>query len=257
MRRAIWISAATGALAALLCGVAMAAAPTVVRLEDLVLRIDGGLTPKSLPKEEMAPVSLHVDSGLETVDGSQPPAIREVVLDSDKNAVIDAKGLPTCKLSDVLARTTKGAEEACPGAIVGRGKGTVRVAFPEQEPFYATGPLVVFNAGSAGGATHVLFQIYVDVPAPTAVVTTLTATPEHKGRFGLHSVAKIPVIAGGAGSITHFEMTIGRRFQREGKTRGFLEARCRQGHFAAVASFRFADGRSMTGDFERPCTAKG
>jgi hypothetical protein len=257
MRRLICISMAGVALAGLAATMAFGAAPTVVRLEDLVLRIDGVLSPKALPKSELAPVSLHVDVGLESSDGSQPPAIREVVLDSDRNAVVDAEGLPTCKISQVVASSTKAAEAACPGAIVGRGRGTVRVAFPEQEPFYATGPLVVFNAGVEGGATRVLFQIYVDVPAPTAVVTTLTATPEHKGRFGLHSVAKIPVIAGGAGSITHFEMTIGRRFTREGKQHGFLEAQCQDGHFAAVASFRFADGRHMSGDFERPCKVEG
>jgi hypothetical protein len=242
-----------GVLTVALAAAALAA-PTVVRVGNLVIKVDGGLTPTALPAHRLAPVTLNVKGEVGTADGSQPPALKEVVLDSDRNAIINARGLPLCHLGPLQARTTAEAVKACPGAIVGRGTGTVRVAFPEQAPFNATGPITIFNGGVRGGVTTMFFHVYVDVPAPTAVVTTLKATKEHDGRFGLHSVASIPVIAGGSGSITRFEMTIGRSFAHAGRRQGFLEARCQGGHFSARARFRFRSGEPLTGTFTRPCS---
>ncbi len=256
--RLVWMLALAALAAAGFAAVAVAGvAPTVVRAGNLVMKIEGGLTPTALPKRELAPVTLHVNGELGTADGSQPPALKEIVLDSDKNAIIDARGLPTCRLSQLQATDTAHAEKACGNAIVGKGKATVRVAFPEQAPFDAVGPLTIFNGGVRGGVTTMYFHIYVDVPTPTAVVTTLRATPEHKGRYGLHSIAKIPVIAGGAGSVTNFELTIHRLFAYRGQRQSFLEARCSDEHFAAIATFKFRDGTDLTGAFTRPCQAKG
>ena len=42
-----------------------------------------------------------------------------------------------------------------------------------------------------------LIHAYVSVPAPTAIVTTVLTSREHKGPYRLHSVATIPLIAGG------------------------------------------------------------
>jgi len=232
-------------------------APTVVRVGNMVVKIEGGLTPTALPKSKLAPVTLHVNGELGTADGSQPPALKEVIFDSDKNAIINAKGLPACRARQLIAQDSAHAEKACPEAIVGRGSGTVRVAFPEQAPFKAVGPLLIFNGGVSGGVTTVLIHVYVNVPAPTAVVTTLKITKEHKGRFGLHTVASIPLIAGGSGSITNFAFTLHRDFTYKGKQQSFLEARCSGGHFAALATFDFRDGSSLTGEFIRPCKARG
>jgi hypothetical protein len=254
-----WVAAIAMTLAIAAAAVAVAAGekPTIVRTGSLQLSIGGGLSPTALPKDRLAPVSLHVDGSLASADGSQPPALKEVVLDSDRNAVVNAKGLPVCRLAQLQSRDTQAAARACPDAIVGKGVTEVEVSFPEQAPFGATGPLVVFNGGVKGGVTTVFIHAYVSVPAPTAIVVALKIAKEHKGPFGLHTVATVPVIAGGAGSVTHFELTIHRLFTFGGKKQGFLEARCADGHFLADTTFKFRDGSQISGEIVRTCKAAG
>ena len=89
----------------------------------------------------------------------------------------------------------------------------------------------------------------VSVPAPTAIVTRVVTTKEHKGSYRLHTVASIPLIAGGAGSVTAFALKINRK--------GYLLANCSNGKFSAHATAKFRDGTEVSGSFFRPCTAIG
>ncbi len=184
-----------------LVGQALAEKATVVRAGNLVLRINGGVAPKKLPKNRMAPITLRASGSIATVDGTQPPATRTVTIDFDKHGTINAKGLPVCRSGQLQSRDTKAAKKACPKAIVGKGSTTVEVAFPEQAPFTATGPLVLFNGGVHGGVTTMFIHAYVNVPAPTAIVTTVKVKKVHKGPYGTRAVARIPKIAGGSGSL--------------------------------------------------------
>ena len=57
----------------------------------------------------MAPITLNVSGGIATSDGSHPPALKEFVIETDKNGGINAKGLPTCKAGKIEATTTTSA----------------------------------------------------------------------------------------------------------------------------------------------------
>jgi hypothetical protein len=62
--------------------------------------------------------------------------------------------------------------------------------------FSAEGPLVLSNGGTKGGVTTLFVHAYVNVPAPTAIVTTVKISKIHNGRNGLKAVGSIPKIAG-------------------------------------------------------------
>jgi hypothetical protein len=247
----IWTCAIATAIAVGVSAAALAAAekPTVIRAGNLVLTLNGGVSPKAFSKTKLSPVSLHVSGGIATANGSHPPALREVILDTGRTGVVNTKGVPVCTPGKIQATDTRHAEAACKGAIVGKGKATVQVAFPEQRPFNATGPLVVFNGGTRGGMTTLYVHAYVSVPTPTAIVTTVKISKEHKGLFNLRSVSSIPLIAGGSGSVTSFELTINRK--------GYLLAKCSDGRFFANAAARFRDGSEVSGDLVRPCKGIG
>ncbi|MGA8744278.1 MAG: hypothetical protein WB507_00235 [Solirubrobacterales bacterium] len=260
MRKRLTLIIALGAaIAVSVASVAIAGGekPTVVEAGNLILTLNGGVSPTTLPKNKFAPITLKVSGGIATKDGSQPPALREAIIDTDKNGTVNAKGLPTCTASKITATDTQNAKKACPKAIVGSGKTSVRVAFPESTPFSASGPLVVFNGGEKGGVTTLYIHAYVAVPAPTAIVTTVKIKKEHRGRFGLRSIATIPPIAGGSGSVTNFELKIGKTFTYKGKKQSYLEAKCASGSFAAEADAIFAGGIEAKGQVIRPCKAKG
>lgn len=247
----IWIALAI-ATAALAGGQALAK-PTVVRSGNLILGIDGGVTPRALPKGKMAPITLEASGQLRTSDGSHPPTTKTVTVDFDKHGMINARGLPVCTAGKLQSRDTKAAIGACPDAIVGRGHTSVEVALAESRPFVAKGPLVLFNGGVRGGTTTIYIHAYVSVPAPTAIVTKVKIHGIHKGPYGTRAIATIPKIAGGAGSLTAFAFTIHRMFSRHGKRQSYLLARCANGHFRAHATLLAGDGSRISGSILRPC----
>ena len=193
MRRGLtWTLVLCAAMAVSVTAIASAAKPTVVRAGNVILTLNGGVSPKKLPKNKLAPIALNVSGSIATVDGSQPPVAKTVTIDFDKNGTVNAKGLPVCRSGQLQARDTGDAKAACPKAIVGKGRTTVRVAFPDQAPFNASGPLVLFNGGVKGGTTTMFIHAYVNVPTPTALVTTVKITKIRKGRFGTRADAEDP-----------------------------------------------------------------
>jgi len=223
---------------------------------NICISDNGGISPKKLPKHKRAPISGFINAEIRSKDGSHPPAVRTLVVNFDKTLRIDAKGLPACNMHQLAARTTGAAKKACPDAIVGSGEGEVEVAFPEQKPFSAKGPIVLFNGGVHGGTTLLYIHAYVDVPTPTAIVATVKITRIHRGRYGIHTVTQVPVITGGAGSVTAFKVRIGRRFTFKGKKQSYLTASCPTGHYFTEGEVTFSDGTKMGLTHILPCTPK-
>jgi hypothetical protein len=248
--------ASVGVVLGLIVVASALAKPHVIRAGNLFLRDDGGISPSRLPRHKQMPISGHINAEIGTTDGSHPPAVRTLNIDFDKSIQVNAKGLPVCKRSQLVAQSTTAARRACSDAIVGSGEGEVEVAFPEQKPFAAKGPLVFFNGGVQGGTTLLLAHAYVAVPAPTAVIATVKITRIHRGHYGIHTVSRIPVIAGGAGSAIKVKLTIGRKFIYRGEQESYLTASCPTGHYYTEGEILFSDDSVLKGVHVLPCTPK-
>ncbi len=254
--------AVVGALLTLvlaLAAIASAEKATTVRAGNLILTINGGVTPKALPKKEMAPITLNVSGKIAEADGSHPPALKEAIVDTDKNGTIDALGVPVCKQGQIEATTSAQAEKNCKSAIVGLGTTDVEVLFPESNPIPIKSKLLAFNGGTKAGKTTIYIHAYLTSPVTAAIVTTVTISKEHKGPYGTHSIALVPKIAGGAGSVTAFSLTFAKKlFAYKGKKHGYLLAKCSNGKFLAQAEIKFADGTKIgPAKIVRACTPKG
>jgi hypothetical protein len=248
--------------------VAMAAVATakfeIFQAGNLVLKADGGVSPKALPKNTFAPVTVNVKGKIETKDGAHPPAFREALIDFDKNGKIDTTGLAVCKGGQLEARTTTSAKSVCGKSVVGSGSGRIQIAFPEQAPIPVNAPITVFNGGTSGGKTTLYIHTYITVPVPAAVVTTVTIKKISKGRYGLGTVSKVPVIAGGSGSVLDFNIQFGKTYNYKGQKKSYITARCTDGKFHAKvnkAIFKAEAGdrkqTTLSGIIIRPCTPKG
>lgn len=243
-RNLIHVGLGALAIVLVLAGGALAA-KEVVRSGNLELTDDGGIAPYKLPAYDGAPATARLEAEVATLDGTQPPALQTVDLEVSKTVAVDAVGLPTCRMGQVLVTSSGAARRACADALIGSGSAEVEVSFPEQAPFSSTGPLLLFNAGVRGRTTKVLLHAYVDVPAPTAIVVAADITRIHRGPYGLEITARIPKIAGGAGSVTKFQLTVGRRFSYRDEPRSFITATCPAGHWRARGEAGFSDGTRL------------
>jgi hypothetical protein len=254
MSRKLILTALIGLAVALSAAAAASASLDVVRVGNLYLRGSGGIAPRKLPRYRQAPISASLHDEIGTTDGSHPPALTSVSADIDKTIQLNARGLPACSEGTLEARSTVEAKKACPKAIVGSGEAEVEVAFPEQAPFNANGPIVLFNGGVHRGTTVLYIHTYVAVPAPTAVIAKVQLSRISHGPFGLHFDAQIPPVAGGAGSAIKFRIRIGRKFTYEGRRASYLTASCPTGTYKAEATIHFAEAPTLKITHVLPCT---
>jgi hypothetical protein len=265
-KQLILVLALAAAVALGVAGVASALklTTTTVRGGNLQVTFGGGIHQRTLPKHKFEAFKHTIFGTIETTDGTHPSAFRELVLDVDKDVKINTKGFPVCRADQLEARDTKSAKRVCGKTIIGEGKATAEIAFPEQTPIKVLSPLLVFNGGERGGKVTLLVHTFITVPAPAAIVTTVTI--QRKGT-GVHAIAKIPVIAGGSGSAVSFRFTLGKTYRYERKQVGYFEARCPDGVFkvrSKKALFRneartpgVAAQTVLKGGVGVPCVGKG
>jgi hypothetical protein len=193
------------------------------RAGNLVLTFGGSASPRALPKDEYVPVTANIFGKIATDDGTHPSAFREAVVDIDKDVKINVKGYPVCEGGRGEVRGPNDAMKVCGNTVLGKGIAHVEIAFPEQAPILIPSPLTIFNGGEKGGKITLYIHLFITVPAPAAIVTTVTI--QRKGS-GIHSISKIPVAAGGSGSLVDFSFKLGKTYTYKGKKVGHVEAKC-------------------------------
>lgn len=264
MRKNLMLALAVAAVLSLGVTAIASAVSFTTRAGNLIATFGGSTSPKKLPKNDYVPVTTNIFGKIKTSDGTHPSAFREAIVDIDKDVKINVKGYPVCKAGQLTARDTKAAKRVCGNTVLGSGNAEVEIAFPEQKPILVPSPLTVFNGGEKGGKVTLLIHIFVTVPAPAAVVTQVTIS--RKGS-GIHSVAKVPVVAGGSGSGLNFNFKLGKTYTYKGKKVGYFEAKCPDGVFKVnVPKLLFkneartpgvAATTVLKGAVAVPCTPKG
>jgi hypothetical protein len=252
--------AAAALIMAALASVAIAAGkdkPVIVRAGNLELTFNGGFTPKALSKTELTPISALFEGKIKTIDGSHPPALKEVVIEADKNTGIDVKGYPTCTSAKLQSQDSTHARGICGDSILGEGTTDLEIQFPEQPPIPVHSPLTLFNGGEQGGVITLFVHAYITVPTPAAIVTTVKVSKISNGRYGLKSIASVPKIAGGSGSVTAFSLNVGKQFTYKGKKVSFISAKCPDGKIQVHGTAVFSDNTRASAEVIRTCTAKG
>jgi len=228
-----------------------------IQAGNIVVDGEGGFTPTALPKNVDAPITLFGRGKISTVDGDFPPVLQTIEFEFDKHGSVDTTGLPKCTAAKLQATTVPQARKLCPGAIVGTGRGSAVVKFPEQDPIPASSPITIFNGPRIGGDPSVLAHAHLTVPAPTTFIVPVRIETIHNGRYGYRVNARIPKIAGGAGIPISGSLRVGRTWTFKGKTHSFVNARCADGRLQAIGTFGFKDGTKMSGTFLSPCQIRG
>jgi hypothetical protein len=229
---------------------------------NLRISFSGGFSPRSLPRERPAPISVHVKGAIGTTDGSHPPPVRRVEIALNRNGKLTTEGLPACTSARLQSTSTEEALARCRPALVGRGRFGAEVEFPGVEPFPASGRMLAFYGTRMGGPA-LLLHLYITTPTRTTFVLALKISRRARGQFGTVLTAKIPSLAGGLGSVTEIDLTIGRTYSFHGRRHSFLSASCAapSGFPGAIfslarGSFTFADGRKIDTTLTRNCRVR-
>ena len=229
---------------------------------NLRISFDGGFSPKSLPRDRPAPISVHVEGAIGTTDGSHPPPVRRVEIALNRNGKLTTRGLPTCTSARLQSTSTDTALARCRPALVGQGRFGAEVEFPGVDPFPASGRTLAFF-GIHRRRPALLLHLYITVPTRTTLILPLQISRRDRGEFETVLTAAIPSLAGGLGSVTELDLTIGRTYTFRGERHSFLSASCAApagftgGIFPlARGSFQFADGRTIRTTLIRNCRVR-
>ncbi len=233
-----------------------AASGTTIILGNLQIIADGSFSPKALPKNKPAPITLNLEASIKTLDGSHVPALKILSLQFDKNGSVFTKGLPTCKYGQLTNTLTAAAQKACGKALIGTGKVEAELQFPGAAKQPAKGTLLIFNGAPQGGKPVFLQHAYINPPVSTTVVTKAVIGKAH-GKYGTSTTIDIPPLAGGYASLTSFTAKIAKSWTYKGQRVSLLQAKCPTGHLFAHGDFTFVNGDSLHGDVVKSCTPKG
>jgi hypothetical protein len=229
---------------------------------ELFVSFNGGFTPHALPRDRDVPVTVRLNTAIKTADGSRPPQLRQIALEINRYGHISTKGLPACRPALLESTDSSTALSRCGEALVGKGRLTANVEFPNRTPFAVHGKMLAFN-GVAHGRPAILLHIHGSQPADVTVVLSFSIRHPAEGKFGTVLKTKIPRLASDLGYVTKVSMAFDRRYHYRGQEYSFLGARCAapSGFPGAIFSFTrgtftFAGGKKITTTLTRTCRVR-
>ncbi len=239
------------AAAATLAGSAPAA---LVKVDDIVLRADGGFQPQTLPRHRYAPIEFQGRIDISAKGGGKPSALRQAVIDFDRDGRLNVAGLPACRSKQLGEEGARGVSETCGGAIVGSGRLEVGVDLNGTR-LRVGSELTILNGPPEDG--HPTAILHTRIPAPIGRTYVIAVPIERRsGPFRYRATLDIPPLADGRGSITHIDVAIGRRYRVGGQERSYVSARCSDNILETHGRFSFEAGTVVDGQVEKYCHSK-
>jgi hypothetical protein len=240
--------------AAVLAAGSAAGDASVVEVDNLVLRADGGFRPQSLPKRRFAPIDFQGHVEISAKSGGAPSPLQQALVDFDRDGRLEVAGLPTCAAETVAQASTEEARSVCRGAIVGTGHVGAIVSLPSG-PIPVSSPLTIFNGPRLPSGPSVVLHARITVPA-TETYAVVVPIERIRGGFRYRARLDLPPLASGLGALTHVDAKIGRRYRAAGRSRSYISARCSDNVLQTRGRFTFADGTVISGLVEKYCQDK-
>jgi hypothetical protein len=253
LRLATAASAALALISLLTTGAGSLAHGVEIPLPSAGMVFSQSITPRKLSRTDAMPIALKLSGQIRTVDGAQPPAVKEFVLDLDRSIAIDARGLSVCQGGGRDSRFPD-LKSRCKEATVGRGKIGLQVQLSGQPPTSTESELIVFNGGDPNAGKITLYAVaFITEPITSSFTMEITIT---KRQGQNRAIIKVPKFANGAGSLTDITVTMKKRFARNGRAVDFLTGTCPDGTLQSSVRALLADGTTLQGDALQKCIPK-
>jgi hypothetical protein len=239
---------------ALLGGGPVAADETLVEVNDIVLRADGGFQPQTLPRRQFAPIDFQGHVDISARRGAPLAPLQQALIDFDHDGRLSVAGLPTCAPASIAQEGTGEARRTCRGAIVGTGHVAAAISLLGAA-VQTTAPLTIFNGPRLATGPSVVLHARTLVPM-VETYAILVPIERLRGGFRYRARIELPPLAGGLGALTHIDAKIGRRYRAGGRLRSYVSARCSDNILQTHGDFTFADGTVISGLVEKYCNDK-
>jgi hypothetical protein len=228
---------------------------------NLIAFLEGGISPRTLPRTHKTPVAVRLHGGIRTAEGIPLPRVKEVRLELAYKGELDTNGLALCPKVRLGALNIREALSICRSALVGQGHLYARIFLPSQLPFGLHAHLLAFNGKTSQGRTSVWVLAYSSDP-PVSFVLPFHVRRE-SGPFPTVLVSAIPRNLGPWPHFAQFNIVISRRFRYRGRMHSYLSASCplpprfTSGLLSlARATFTIEDGPDATVETVRTCRAR-
>jgi len=227
---------------------------------NLIVSLNGGIHPRTLPRSDPAPVGVHLSGRVITADKTPVPRVNWIRLELAWRGVLHTKGLPVCPEERLAGRLSGQAIRACGPALVGRGGLDADIFVPYQEPFKIKAHLLVFNGRTKNGRPRVLVHAFTADP-PVSFVIPFTVKRE--GPYRTILITTIRKSVGPWPHVANFHVFVSRKFNYNGHRVSYLSASCPipKGFTAgflsfARATYTFQGGKQMKTESVRSCRAR-
>jgi hypothetical protein len=228
---------------------------------NLIVSLNGGISPRELPRNRPAPVAVHLAGRVLTSDRAPLPRVNWIRLELAWRGVLDTDGLPVCPHARLRGTDSREALQACPAAQVGRGHLFAQVFVSNQAPFAIHARLLAFNGRTEAHRHAVLIHAYA--MNPPVSFTIPFSIHHHKGAFHTVLVALIRRSAGPWPHVANFQVSISRSFNHRGENRSYLRASCPVPHgftagflSFARATYTFEGGKQLRVTAVRTCRSR-
>jgi hypothetical protein len=227
--------------------------------ENVIAMINGGITPRKLPRDKRVPVTVFLSGGVQTADGSPIPRVNWIRLELAWRGAMNTHGLPVCPRERLTSTTTEQALDGCGDSLVGRGKLSAQIFVPNQPAFHVKANLLAFNGRTRSGRPAVWAHAYSMDP-PTSFVIPFTVRNEE------HRTVLVTTIRRSVGPWPHvasFAVRVSRIYNHAGSRKSYLNASCPvpKGFSAgflsfARATYSFAGGEKIVTESVRSCRVR-
>ena len=227
--------------------------------ENVIAMINGGIKPRTLPRDEQVPVTVFLSGGVQTTDGSPIPRVNWIRLELAWRGAMNTHGLPVCPRERLTSTTTKQALERCGDSLVGRGKLSAQIFVPNQPAFRVRANLLTFNGRTKAGRPAVWAHAYSMDP-PTSFVIPFTVRNENNRTVLVTTIRRS---VGPWPHVANFAVKVSRIYNHAGNRKSYLNASCPvpQGFSAgflsfARATYSFAGGEKIVTESVRSCRVR-
>jgi hypothetical protein len=255
----LWLPSALAAIALLIASTAAIGA--VVQQGNLRITLISQVQPYKLPRHATAPIAILVSGHVAPVTGAVPDQLEGLKIRVNRHALLQSRGLPSCRIAQVQPATTARALANCGDALIGSGQFWAHIVLPEQGAYPTQGRLLVFN-GRRHGKPILLAHIFTAHPFATSFVIPFSIRHINSGFYGTQLSASLPEALGSWGYVDRIKLTLKRKYRFHGRELSYFNAGCpavagasRASFHLAYATFSFAN-RNIGAQVDKSCGVK-